>query len=135
MKTPEEIKKALEICDEYYTQKGCTQCPYFIPFSDDPCQWELLPDVIAYIQQLEQELKDTQDQRDGLTFMLTNAQSAFETVKRERDAAINDIPRRCKYCVRKDPVFLKDGKMDDVCWTCFQNDHCNWKWRGMQREK
>lgn len=59
---------------------------------------------------------------------------AVQKLEAERDVIIRAIPPRCKYCVRNGPQFLQDGTMDDVCRTCFQNDKCNWQWRGVQKE-
>lgn len=46
MKTPAEIKKALECCMQ---MQGCKGCPY----SGFKCVYELSKDALAYIQQLE----------------------------------------------------------------------------------
>lgn len=47
MKTPEEIKKGLEIC---IVDKNCRDCPY----NNGNCGMQLEIDALAYIQQLEQ---------------------------------------------------------------------------------
>lgn len=49
MKTPDEIKKGLEICVE---DKSCRDCPY----NNGNCDMQLERDALAYIQQLEQRL-------------------------------------------------------------------------------
>ena len=49
MKTPEEIKKGLEIC---IADKSCRDCPYH----NGNCGMQLERDALAYIQQLEQRL-------------------------------------------------------------------------------
>lgn len=46
MKTPEEIKKGLEIC---IADKSCRDCPY----NNGNCDMQLERDALAYIQQLE----------------------------------------------------------------------------------
>ena len=46
MKTPEEIKKWLEIC---IADKNCRGCPY----NNGKCGMQLEIDALAYIQQLE----------------------------------------------------------------------------------
>ena len=46
MKTPEEIKKGLEIC---IADKSCRDCPY----DNGHCDMQLERDAFAYIQQLE----------------------------------------------------------------------------------
>ncbi len=49
MKTPEEIKKGLDIC---IADKICRDCPY----NNGNCDMQLERDALAYIQQLEQRL-------------------------------------------------------------------------------
>ena len=49
MKTPDEIKKALECC--FYDSAQCGECPYY-PVS---CDRELVRDAREYIRQLEAE--------------------------------------------------------------------------------
>lgn len=44
------------------------------------------------IESLAAELEQVKQERDGLSIMLTAAQSAAETYKRERDAALWDMP-------------------------------------------
>ena len=53
MKTPEEIKKGLEVCGK---QAECRQCGYFHSHPvDENCVEILLADALAYIQQIERE--------------------------------------------------------------------------------
>lgn len=49
MRTPEEIKKGLEICT---ADESCRGCPY----DNGNCDMQLERDALAYIQQLEQRL-------------------------------------------------------------------------------
>ena len=51
MKTPEEIKKGLEIC---IADKNCRDCPY----RNGNCGMQLERDALAYIQQLEDHIGD-----------------------------------------------------------------------------
>ena len=52
LKTPKEIKKALECC--FNVSEQCSECPYY-PVS---CDLELIKDAREYIRQLEAE-RDT----------------------------------------------------------------------------
>lgn len=58
MKTPDEIKMGLETC---YGNGSCDECPYHLvvegSFGCDEmgCDDSLMPDALAYIQQLEAE--------------------------------------------------------------------------------
>lgn len=49
-RTPEEIKKGLELC--YAPVCDCSECSYF---EEEDCDLHLAADVRAYIQQLERE--------------------------------------------------------------------------------
>lgn len=91
MKTPEDIKKGLECCSvEYRCPTDCRPCPYVArkPF----CESEMHRDALGYIQQLEAELEQVKQERDGLNIMLEQCKSMLETRTRERDAALGDMP-------------------------------------------
>lgn len=53
MKTPEEIKKGLECCGNSGKCKGC---PYYGGY--ELCMGTLEEDAIAYVQQLEDHIRD-----------------------------------------------------------------------------
>lgn len=59
MKTPEEIKKGLEMCSGMDNYAYCKKCPY----SEDDCDDcdEMAQDAIAYIQQLEERVNKPVD--------------------------------------------------------------------------
>ena len=57
MKTPDEIKQALECC--FYDSAQCADCPYY-PTS---CDRELVMDAREYIKQLETVTKSTEQIR------------------------------------------------------------------------
>ena len=54
MKTPEEIKKALRKCIGY--GYSCGECPFWN--GSAMCKAELCHEAIAYMEQLEKELKE-----------------------------------------------------------------------------
>ena len=100
-RTPEEIKEWLECC-QYDSEKNrdCDACPYH-PADDCYCyENEALIDTLAYIQQLE----------------------------RERDAAVEDIPRVCFLC--KHVFDAINGEGNGECMTCAQRN--KWQWRGVE---
>lgn len=124
MKTPDEIKKGLECCTN--DAFDCSErCPYFNPTSNGvDCASQLHTDALALIRQLERERDEAMQERDGLSIMLTSAESAFEKMKRERDAAVTDLAenRRCENCKHFTPGYF--------CLGCRRGDQ--WEWRGMQ---
>ena len=106
MKTPEEIKKGLE-CLMAETQLPCSGCPY----NDEPvaCCEVIIPDALAYIQQLEAE----------------------------RDAAVAAIPRACGFCKWygvKHGGFFPDCKNPNGCRN-ISGINTGWQWRGVQKEE
>jgi hypothetical protein len=54
LKTPDEIKKGLELCSVGFYENICTDCPYS-SLAMDECPTKLKADALAYIQQLEAE--------------------------------------------------------------------------------
>ena len=68
--------------------------------------------------------------------MAENAElrAELERVKRERGAAIADWQGFCAKCVWNGKQYLSDGKMDDRCKTCRDNNKCNWEWRGIKED-
>lgn len=53
---------------------------------------------------------------------------------RELDAAVDSWRGFCSKCVWNGEQYLSDGKMDDRCKTCRENNKCNWQWRGVKEE-
>lgn len=84
---------------------------------------------------LAAELEQVKQERDGLSIMLTAAQSASETYKRERDAAVEDLRGACAFCAHVRDC-LVTGCSEDMgeackqcpCETCIHDS--NWQWRG-----
>lgn len=103
-KTPDEIKKGLELC---YEDIDCSECPYLDEcFGNDEDPFgAVMPDALAYIQQLE----------------------------RERDAAVADIHKTCSTC-KHYYYNRQDDDTADCLWFdgCKSEDH--WQWRGVKEE-
>lgn len=78
--------------------------------------------------QLQKELEQVKQELDGLTCMLTAAESAAETYKRERDAAIADIPRACGYC--KHYVESTHQCTNSLPCAHVSGVNTRWQWRG-----
>ena len=58
----------------------------------------------------------------------------LEQIKRERDAAVESWRGFCAKCAWNGKQYLSDGKMDDRCKTCRDNNKCNWEWRGPKED-
>jgi hypothetical protein len=83
------------------------------------------------IESLVAELEQVKQERDGLSVMLTSAQSAVETCKRELDAAIADMKAiaektGCCHCCAHQPNMNPDGSCDQFDP---QNPGECWEWR------
>ena len=116
MKTPEEIKKCLEHCIK--TGMACHMCAYEIRCLKVVRGKPVMQDALALIQQLESELA---------------------AIKRERDAAVSELPHHCwncKYHLDK-PIEETDGFgrtihiycEADCCYPDEENS--SWLWRGV----
>ena len=138
MKTPDEIKKALECC--FYDSAQCGGCPYY-PVS---CDRELVRDAREYIRQLEAERNtlqytltgvmhfvdkwldvspyDTEKDQTGKVAVNRAAKAravaleAIEQLIAERDAAVKDMYEAqsivcliCKNHYQPDPAVKKYG--------------------------
>lgn len=128
----EDVKRLAD----YLRDQMCKDCNWF---RDDekchylrPCKKRMFANaflsIVEALEQVEQE-------RDGLSIMLTSAESAFETVKRERDAALTDLWNMCscKKCAHL-------GTVNGECENCYLrtvpghpelSHRTNWEWRGV----
>ena len=62
------------------------------------------------------------------------AADTIEQLVKERDAAIENIPKSCSKCAHSQDGYarvLADGKTDGFCLTCVSNRRCNFEWRGV----
>lgn len=103
MKTPDEIKKGLEL---HNTAGRCKECPYTADSEFKKTCFQLVAaDALAYIQQLETRLAQ---------------------VERERDAAVNDLKlvRCCGTCVNN------EGGCTTECYIV-SGTLTGWEWRGV----
>ncbi len=66
VKTPEEIKKGLELHLSDPEVEPCENCPYHGSLLDGDCLSALVPDALAYIQQLEAEIDRVHEQAKRL---------------------------------------------------------------------
>lgn len=129
-RTPEEIKNGLECCGSKITK--CLECPYegecHLPFGNDPES-----DALAYIQQLERERDEARNDLDTLNYANTELHSAYEAMKRERDAAVEDmtelmqLAQFCRHCKH----LTEDGECT-FDFAANKGEPWCWQWRGVQ---
>lgn len=93
MKTPDEIKKGLEVCSIALETYDCPNCPYY---KISGCGDKVMADGLVLIQQLEAESSRKDDVIRNLTELLNAAHDETAAVKRERDALSKDLKAACK---------------------------------------
>ena len=133
MKKPDEIKKGLE-CLMAEKQLPCSVCPY----NDEPvaCCEVIIPDALAYIQQLEADNAQQARCIENLTDKLNALNDELAELQAERDAAVALIPRACAYCKwygTKHGGFHPDCKNPNGCRNV-SGINTGWQWRGVQKE-
>lgn len=71
---------------------------------------------------------------DDAATAITELLERAEKAERERDAAVQEWQGFCIKCAWNGKQYLSDGKMDDRCRTCRDNQKCNWEWRGIKED-
>ena len=124
MNISEKIKKGLECCAR---MAGCVGCPY----RGEKCVLTVSVDALAYIQQLEE--RECTLSHDAVTALINE----LEKIKRERDAAVEDLRAHCGVCVHVRDCLVTgcSGDMGEACkqcpcLTCI--NYNNWQWRGVK---
>lgn len=108
--TEEELRAICKGCRVRYPNGDCRGCPNY-----------------ADVELVQHE----QSQADRIAKL----EAELEQVKRERDAAVETWRGFCAKCEWVKRQFLSDGRMDDRCKTCRENNKCNWQWRGVKEAK
>jgi len=127
MKTPDEIKKALEHCAG---ANPCMECPF--DGRDFPyCIMRMNKDALALVQRLENDasfyksiaaLNDrTIDEQNGL----------IQQLQAERDAAVNELVGTCQVCRWEETAKCASCHFCEDAWNVHES---NWQWRGVQKE-
>jgi hypothetical protein len=142
-RTPEEIKRGLECCNTIY---GCKQCPYDVGDEDLSCCVKRNADILAYIQQLEDRIRllraynegtlqkivqlererdEARNDLDTINYANTELHSAYEAMKRERDAARDMHYQASKEATDSYYSLLRefDAAMEMLYGKCFACKH------------
>lgn len=126
MKTPDEIKQALETCS---TKKPCPSCPMWDECKEAASLKPLWDNALAYIQQLEA------DNAELLT-KVEQLEAKCHQLERERDAAVADLAETKDCITCKHSANCKIGGFD--CYHCNDKDcpclTCQYEWRGAKEE-
>ena len=134
-RTPEEIKKGLECCSPRYESEHWVSCSSECPFRNEGayCRNALHACNKKYIQQLERDLAEAQEENDLNNAAITELEGALGAMKRERDAAVEDIPRACGYCKHSIDYGPSNhpGCKNPECRN-ISGVNTGWQWRGVQ---
>ena len=136
MKTPDEIKRAMEGC---HTFDRCSGCPYDSRSVTIGCKRRRNADALAYIKQLESNDSQVKKALSDNGFESLEAfLQAYNQVKAERDAAIRDVNLYpCFSC--------NNNQSRTLCNDCLRNRSNaldvagkflpdNYEWRGVCEE-
>lgn len=144
MKTPEEIKKGLSCIADTTVECYLTDCPYRYDFCMPANRMDVRQDALSYIQQLE--ANDSQVKKalsDNGFASLEAFLQAYNQVKKERDAAIEELERVLGK-VENAADFIDEEIYCDLDYGTYRNlrdvvdDIAIWenedKWRGVCEE-
>ena len=118
MKTPDEIKKGLEVCSK--DKCVCDECE----FGGNVWKWrKLMGDALAYIQQLETRLAQVERERDAAVAEIKRMEGkAKELLETEiHDAILRELP----YSDYMDFI----NQVEQICNYQFEDE-----WRGVCEE-
>lgn len=133
----DEAKKFVEAlrakCSEQGDCNSCAKSDYCYYGGD----YAMRNEAADLIESLAAELEQVKQERDGLSIMLTQAQTMLETRTRERDAAVEGLRGICYACKNDTPGKLY--RESPVCLACMHNMDDedlddNWQWRGVKEE-
>ena len=147
----EKLIKAVNLCGSTPKVEQCKKCAYWAGGDMSKCIPRMTTDAATALSTLQAENEKLQTlsklgnmRAQDYRIMRDRAVKAeneneklraeLERVKRERGAAIADWQGFCAKCVWNGKQYLSDGKMDDRCKTCRDNNKCNWEWRGIKED-
>jgi hypothetical protein len=116
-RTPDEIKKGLECCNNIYS---CPNCPYDNGDESWGCTVEKNADALALIQQLQAE-NEKKDAR-------------IQQLEAERDALLNFVERYASCCLCKNLIKYGGKCTGGLRCKMFRNTGLKFDWIGVQKE-
>lgn len=121
----DEVHKIIAALRVECGDQTCGECPSWEWCHGDR-QGKLDNDIADLIEELSADLEAAKECENGLSIMLTSAQSAAETYKRERDAAVADINMccPCEVCTRS-CTYDKVNPYDECA---------DFEWRGVKND-
>ena len=114
IKNYKELISALKLCVKY--QKA------------NDALWNLESAVDA----IEQLIKERDILFKNNSDAITDLCAEINTLRYERDAAIADIEKHCRYCVVCKNADFTDGYTHNRCRRCLDEENRYFEWRGVQ---
>lgn len=108
MKTPEEIKNALECCSMHIVNKDCSDCVYF---NESDCDAVLHLSALSYIRYLEETIIFMKAQMHGDCGVCVHRHEQAETFRKSARRGEFAITDTCAQCIKKEtrPNWEYDG--------------------------
>lgn len=129
----DDVKRIVDALRTCHSNEDCRDCKYIESDKDEmSCVNMLFVDTADLIESLAAELEQVEQERDGLNILLTQAQSMLETRTRERDVAVEDIPRACGYCKHYEEN--TDQCTNSLPCACVSGINTRWQWRGVRED-
>lgn len=130
MKTPDEIKKGLEVCSND-TMLCYEKCPYFSSISNGvDCAVEMKADALAYIQQLEERNTWHEGNEKYLASFMKDLSKQIEQLEAEKKQLLEDLADHCgsKTLCKK----YEDGTCPhEYDCTLYLSTCEDYEWRGL----
>ena len=136
-RTPEEIKRGLECCALGECDNGCPYFEKMLKCTDKNMDaLTLINQLQEDKRQLERERDEARNDLDAISYANTELYSAYDAMKRERDAAMELLKQfECNSCIHENV-----GAEDKPCVNCIHNYAFrlksplvdNWQWHGPQ---
>lgn len=126
----DEAKLIVNTLRECAVATQCSKCVLFC--GSDECLFTAAAKMIEYYYDKAEHFERN---CEGLNLMLTNTQTALEQVKRERDAAVEDLKGLCGMCAHWNHGFMEDACEECIYSKPFDDDTFepdNWQWRGVK---
>ena len=115
MKTPEEIKNALDLC----SRSGCPDCAKCACDGNECCLEEKSKDALAYIQQLENAVEFYSNTAQMLDAKSAKLESCIAQVELERDAAVECVGKAFEEIIKPYEAIWKVIKTKNVFFDYF----------------
>lgn len=127
----DKVKRVVADLRRGSIEQQCWECSIPCDINRDHC---MIEDAADLIESLAAELEQVKQERDGLSIMLTAAQSAAETYKRERDAAVKDLRDKDYGCEKCKHFLVAPGKVCNLPREMRKHSFGCWEWRGVREE-